>query len=103
LLQSKTIRLVDLAREGVIIRGKTFENCDIYGPAVVYQVNCTFTGLTMDAGPEDWATETTNKKVCGAVKLDTCVVKNCRFYTISFIGGRDELSRIRVKTPEQEN
>ena len=35
-LQNQTIRIVELARENLVIRGKTFENCDIYGPAVIF-------------------------------------------------------------------
>jgi hypothetical protein len=103
ILQNKAFRLVDLTRESLVIQGRTFENCDIYGPAVVFQVNCHFEKVTMAApSRESVAIETDNTIASGAIRLDTCVIKNCRFYRIGFIGSKEQLAAMRAQIIEKD-
>jgi hypothetical protein len=42
---------------------------------------------------------TTNQSIAGAVVLQECVVKNCTFHKISFIGQSDQMARLRKFFP----
>lgn len=41
-LEGLDIRIVDLAREDLIVKNRTIINCRIYGPAVLFPIGCSF-------------------------------------------------------------
>jgi len=99
ILQNMNIRISDLTREEQIIRNRTFDNCHIYGPAIIITDNCIITPKAdfTEIDPNGIFIETTNKIVSGAIKLDTCVIKNCTFHKISFIGSSEGIRRLKER------
>lgn len=97
-LRDRDIRLSDLTREDFRIRNKSFFNCHIYGPAIIYPhkdtvlIDLVFKGVT----PEGGLIVTTNKQVSGAVSFERCVLKNCTLHRISFIGSEARIAKIKA-------
>lgn len=97
-LNGLTIRLTDLARESDLITNKTFENCRIYGPAVMGAndtdifYNCEFYG-----NKNEMLITTINYSAIGVVGCNNCVFRNCQFYRISFIGNADYIQNVEVQ------
>jgi hypothetical protein len=96
-LQNMNIRISDLAREESIIRNKTFDNCQIYGPAMIVPRNCIKMGqLTLaEIDPNGVFIETKNRTASGVIWLDNCVIKDCTFHKISFIGSLADLKSVK--------
>jgi hypothetical protein len=102
-LNSKTfddmnIRIADLARENFIIKSKTFENCHIYGPAVIYLngaiiTKCIFAEVT----PEGAFIESPNERLSGVITLENCILTNCVLHKISIIGTSDTIQDLRKR------
>ena len=106
-LQGRAFHMVDLVRDGSagiesanlkrqIIQGKTFEDCDIYGPAVV-----AFDGSTLDVisfygrggqvgmlweFPSSAESPTTAALKTGAIILRFSTCRRCRFFNIGIAG-----------------
>jgi hypothetical protein len=97
ILKDMNIRISDLAREDMRIRNKTFINCHIYGPAIVFPIK----GNTFDhvgfveVDPDGAFIETTNVKVSGAIGFENCVIKDCMFHKIGFIGSPERIKQAR--------
>jgi hypothetical protein len=85
---SQIVRLSDLVVTDDIIRGKSFTNCLIVGPAVVAPMghtsinNCVFIG-TPDALYWDVSER---GLVIGAIALEDCTFEDCRFERTGFAG-----------------
>lgn len=98
-LHGETIRLCDfvVAGEKPIIEGKTFEECTLLGPAMVYLFgvstvhNCSF-----DGGMDSLFIEVeADRVVIGVIGLKDCVFRKCRFRGIGVIGPSDLIKRWR--------
>lgn len=118
-ISKKTFRLVDVSVDGKIY-DRTFEDCVIYGPAVVaasgYQnhYNCEYVARTsvdqinwlldqeiqagktsLDAVPE------------GAIVVENCAFKRCRFVKVGFLATKEsaaEFARtVNKKTEERRS
>ncbi|MGD1043318.1 MAG: hypothetical protein ABR913_09720 [Sedimentisphaerales bacterium] len=94
-LQNMTIRLSDLVREDFIIRNRTFVNCHIYGPAIISLTQCTLINNVFTEA-ENIFIETTDKTVTGAIGLDNCIIKDCTFHKISFIGLHEQIEFLKA-------
>lgn len=84
--RSQMIRLSDLTVTEDIIRGVTFENCTLVGPAVVVLLGTTsLQRATIDGDTEGalWPIGA-RERVLGAIGLADCVVVGCRFQRIGF-------------------
>jgi hypothetical protein len=86
-ISHRHFRIVDLAREEDLIRNRTFEDCTIYGPAVLFPIgnfggflNCSF-GV-QSARELSWPLENTERHYHGAIGLEGCVFRRCRFVRI---------------------
>ncbi len=96
-LRDMNIRISDLAREEIVIRNRIFENCHIYGPAIIYPMKGTvisyntFTEITLDGV----FVVTLNKEVAGAIGLENCTITHCTLHKISFIGDSNEINYIK--------
>jgi hypothetical protein len=96
-LRDRDIRLSDLTREDFRIRNKTFINCHIYGPAIIYPTkqtvlyNLKFVEITTEGG----LIITTNKSISGAVSFEGCVLQDCTLHKISFIGSKERIAAIK--------
>jgi hypothetical protein len=95
-LRNRDIRLADLTREDFTIRNKTFDNCHIYGPAIMCARDCIITGIIFERSLESSLITTTNKHISGAILLDNCVMKDCTLHRVSFIGTQEQISRIKA-------
>jgi len=99
-LQNKSFRIVDLAREDFIVRNKTFDNCHIYGPASIrlkgksVMINSSIEGESPIV--ESHFIVTTNKYAYGPVVLQDCVIKNCTFHKISFMGSETQIAKFKA-------
>jgi len=92
-LQNKVIRTADLAMQDFVVRSRTFEDCQIYGPAVIYGRRCNFYGGHADGDSESSFIETSNRTVNGVILFEDCVFRDCRFHKIGFIGTPDQVAR----------
>ncbi|MBN2128441.1 MAG: hypothetical protein JW741_03055 [Sedimentisphaerales bacterium] len=94
LLKDLSIRLADLTREDFVIRKKTFENCHIYGPAIILpKGTTTILRATFEKSPDISFLETSNKKVWGAVTLYDCTIIDCALHKISIMGSAEQIAR----------
>jgi len=94
-LRGLSIRIADLARESDIIRRKTFVDCHIYGPALIYPANSIVVHCQFDGGLEDTFVTTTNDAVVGAIRLEDCTVRECSLHRIGFIGSPEEIKKAK--------
>ena len=98
-LQNRDIRLADLTRESVVIRNKTFINCNLYGPAMVCLTEKTssLSYCGIEGEPDVSFIETINKKVIGGIELEQCVFRNCKFRGVGFIGSPDIVAATKAR------
>lgn len=89
-ISGHTFNITDVVHNARII-GRHFEDCDIYGPAVLaptgigHFVECSF------YGPLDAIFLVINQKMTlGPIQLDGCTFKRCRFHGIGFVGSQTE-------------
>jgi hypothetical protein len=98
-LQNMNIRISDLTRDGFRIRNKTFINCHIYGPAIISGNDSVMSNNGFwEVDPNGVFIETLNKFVSGVVSLDNCVIRNCNFHRISFIGSPEQIKQIKTES-----
>lgn len=95
------IRLADITdiRGEQIVSGRTFENCTIYGPSVVYMTGCRIDVFAMRGDdPEDMLIEVPpdRQRVHGVFWLKDCSFFNCRFENIGIIGPKPMLDELRA-------
>lgn len=95
------IRIAALTVNTLEIRGQTFSNCKIIGPAVlVPQGRTSFVHCNFEAsGLEElfWDIPEGRTTVVGAVALIDCTFSGCSFTLIGIAGGR-ELREMMVQT-----
>lgn len=98
-LEGFDFRIVDLAREDLIIRNRTIVNCRIYGPAVLYYRSGSLSNCIFISDPLFSAEETASsiylplpkaKVIQGVIKLENVNFRGCTFLSIAFMGP-DEL------------
>jgi hypothetical protein len=95
-LQNMNIRIGDLAREDFVIRKKVFDNCHIYGPAIIAIRDSTFThNIFKEVVPSGALIETSNEIISGAILLEDCVVRDCTLHKIGIIGSPETIKKIR--------
>lgn len=102
-IRSHTLRIADLAREDNLIRGRTFEDCTIHGPAVLALINhVQLLGAEIRSHPDVFFIELPESRyVVGPIGLENCVFKNCTFIRIGIMAKSDEIrewkKQIRVR------
>jgi len=102
-LHDMNIRIADLTNEEMYIRNKTFDHCDLWGPAMIVFSDSTIAtnvGIII-VKPEDKDAifvETTNRSVAGAVVFDNCVIRDCKLHRIGFIGDHDRITTLKAVT-----
>lgn len=95
-LRGLSIRIADLARDDFIIRGRTFEDCHIYGPACIAPLGTTFiTGNSFDAPPDAVFIGVEQDNISGAIGVEDCVFRRCTFKRIGIIGPSDYIEEIK--------
>lgn len=96
-LRNMDIRISDLVREDFTIRNKTFENCRIYGPAIITLTsgNVISHNKFMEVDIEGTFIVTTNNAILNAIALEGCIITNCTLHKISFIGNSEQIGLIK--------
>jgi len=92
-ITQRSFRIVDLVGRDDLITGRTFEDCTIYGPAVLAPLDrMTFEHNTFeaDAGAIFWLIPEERVHVMGAIGLTDCTFRRCVFRRIG-IAGRQAL------------
>lgn len=103
-LQGLTIRIGNLAREDNVIRNRTFDNCQIYGPSVILPSGCTFIKCLFDTSNRDSIfIITTNKTIANATVFEFCIFKNCVFHKMSFIGPSELIEDLKSKISNEND
>jgi len=83
-----SLRLVDLVNDGQI-KGRTFEDCTIYGPAMMYTTGTgILTACSFDAPPDAVfvAVAEGQTMLAGPITLVDCVFRRCDFRRVGIIG-----------------
>ena len=88
----RSFRIVDILDVGEdILTGRTFENCTIYGPAVLAPLNqVAFEHNTFEASQEAlfWEIPEIRNQMLGAIGLTDCTFRRCIFRGIGIAGKR---------------
>jgi hypothetical protein len=78
------------------ISNKTFEHCNIIGPAILFAIGkATFDRCRFQGSEEMLFIETTNKKLWGVVAIENTTFIDCDFSKISFIGPKDKINEMK--------
>lgn len=86
-----TFRIADLARDDMTIYDKTFEDCTIFGPAVLVPqgvgmfVECEFPATKEQVV---WSVDG-RTSVTGAIAIKGCVFRRCRLIKIGLVGKKN--------------
>ena len=97
-ISGQTFDIADVAHNNKIIR-RTFDDCDIYGPAVLFLSGvshlqeCTFSG-----NRDGVFIETPQSQIIGPISAVDCGFRNCRFHGVGFIGNAEYVARLRAGT-----
>ena len=83
-----------------LIRGRVFEDCTIFGPAVVrfHPVNVSMTDTTFDNEGDNDKILWPIKKIGGVIGMftvDTCEFNRCLFKGVGLAGTREQLRDIK--------
>lgn len=89
-IRNLSFRMVDLVTEVPIVKGKVFEDCDIYGPAVLILRKNTLNECGFTGNPDMIFITTSQVDVMGVVLVEDCVFNRCNFGNVAFIGSPQE-------------
>jgi len=98
------IRIVDVAIDGCI-EDRTFEDCSIYGPAILIHEgyadhrNCDYFAKVDDL---HWLVKEEELQAAGerlgAIHVKNCVFIRCRFHNVGFVGTPSSLAQFSSQT-----
>lgn len=100
-ISHRSFRIVDLVENDDLIKGRTFEDCTIYGPAVLAPLDrMTFEQNTFEADMEAllWEIPEDRQRVLGAIGLSNCTFRRCNFRRIGIAGKRALMEQFRRGT-----
>ena len=93
------ISQVPIPTRETVIRGKTWENCLIEGPAVIWLSKSQLFHSTIivpgsDIEPALWE-RASDTLVQGGIAVVECAIRNCVLRNLGFMGTRESLQRMR--------
>lgn len=96
---------VDTGR-GWVVRGLSFHDCTIEGPAVLMPVEaCTFDGCDLgynDGDVRNLILRPEGPRVTGAIPVAACIFTQCHFASIGFTGHESFLGQLQqIRGPGQ--
>ena len=95
--KNKDIPLGELALVSSGLVNKTFEDCRIYGPVVIYPKEpFTLIYCNFNADSNSVFIATTNESVTGVLLVEGCKFIGCSFYNVSFIGSEEIISMLKT-------
>ena len=84
------------------LRGLSFVNCEIIGPAILYPDGCIATNVKTFHKPKDVLWEVyPGRKLVGAVYMESCTFEDCTFYHIGFAGLPNQIQLWRETMSEE--
>ena len=92
-LNGHTFRITDIAHDSKI-SSRSFDDCDVHGPAVLLPKLCNFHFCTLDMPAEALVVVVDQEKVWGVIEVYNCKFDNCRFHGIGFMGGPGLLEEV---------
>ena len=110
-LRGRSVYLLDLIPPGAkpIIRDRTFEDCEVRGPAMIALLGGgSISNSTFDGDIDSVFVEVADKRIIlGAIGLQSCVFRRCRFTQIGIIGTREQIEKAKKgfnpSTPDKED
>jgi hypothetical protein len=102
--EKAVVRIAELAKDTEILDGYDFNDCDIWGPAVLAVLdNNTLMNSGFDGDFDSilWEVPSTRKRVVGAVGVQNCKFIGCRFHRIGFAGPAEFVVKFREGTSER--
>ena len=104
-IHGKYFRIADLADANNVIQGRSFEDCYIYGPAVLYPTEYTdLQTSTFDATSEaaflPVGPNAIGGGATGVILLKDCKFRRCHFIKIAFAGTSEEVEKWRHQKPQ---
>lgn len=97
-IQARTVRITDFAVTEDVIANHRFENCVIFGPAVLAPLDSvSFVRSGFDGTPAAlfWEVPPERTQVIGAIGLVNCHFERCRFTRVGFAGPQQFLEYFR--------
>jgi hypothetical protein len=100
-LKNLAFRIADLVHEDIVIRNRTFEDCTLYGPAILCSVGTvlmTRCGFRAE-NPDDVFWELSEKQATGQANLvgvigvEDCVFRDCNFVAIGLAGPPETIAQ----------
>ncbi len=87
------------------IHGRHFEDCYIFGPAVLYLSGTlgVVTGCTFTSPPEAFLIETvpSQNMIDGTIRCVDCIFRRCTFVGVGFVGSAQSLAVFRNEIAQQ--
>lgn len=87
-------RITDLVKDHHIIQDRTFENCTIWGPAIIVLEKSVVLGATI-GNPDEVLYEIGERYCVGVIGVVNCTFKKCKFFKIGFMGSKANMDGIR--------
>ena len=104
-MQNRSFRIVDLLEQATdLLSERTFEDCTIYGPAVLVPLShTTFEGNVFEGDPTAlfWEIPEERERVTGGVGVLGCTFRRCIFRMIG-IAGTTELISMFLEAPTSD-
>jgi len=98
-IQGKAIHLMDLLSPAArpIVSNRTIEDCEIHGPAMVILLNeVVIASSSFEGDANSLFVEVPEKRIVfGAIGLQNCLIRRCRFIAIGIIGTREQIERAK--------
>jgi hypothetical protein len=77
------------------LRNKTFDNCNIIGPAILFVRNSKFIKDHFVGDIDAIFISTTNEKISGVILVENTTFINCTFNKIAFIGSQEVMNNMK--------
>jgi len=98
-IKGRVLNLMDLVSPGTkpVISNRTIEDCEIRGPAMIYlSYGTVITHSSFDGDINSLFVEVPeNRMILGAIGLENCVIRKCRFLALGIIGTREQIERAK--------
>ena len=78
-----------------LLADKTFDNCRIHGPIVLYVITGSILSCIFNGDRESMFIVTSNQRVDGVLGIQDCTFVNCTFDKVSFIGPQDQIDQLK--------
>ncbi|HEX4144606.1 MAG TPA: hypothetical protein VHY91_13960 [Pirellulales bacterium] len=100
LIRDRLVLAYEIPRNGAVVANKTFESCDIAGPAVIMfgGRGGTIYDSSFETPPEDaafWEIPDGRQHIVGVIAFEECTFRKCRFSGIGIAGGREFIETMK--------